>query len=174
MKGRICTVVHNILYLNKIGKSRSFSILDCTRTVSYTHLQIHRSDPDDLVGNVKYKITEYEKDGKVQKIALFCINLKRYYDTINDYSLILNHIVSYLYEQDIDALITSYQEEMDGRFRLLRSYSIPRHPRCEGKREYESVFLVSLGYNKGYDYLKNASEDLPDILKSLKEETRWM
>ncbi|MCC2847423.1 MULTISPECIES: HAD domain-containing protein [Clostridium] len=136
--------------------------------------QIHRSDPDDLVGNVKYKITEYEKDGKVQKIALFCINLKRYYDTINDYSLILNHIVSYLYEQDIDALITSYQEEMDGRCRLLRSYSIPRHPRCEGKREYESVFLVSLGYNKGYDYLKNASEDLPDILKSLKEETRWM
>ena len=31
MKGCICTVVHNILYLNKIGKSRSFSILDCTR-----------------------------------------------------------------------------------------------------------------------------------------------
>ncbi|MCR0262510.1 HAD domain-containing protein [[Clostridium] innocuum] len=136
--------------------------------------QIHRDDPDDMVGNVKYEITEYEKDGKLQKIALFCINLKRYYDTINDYSLILNHIVSYFYKQDIKVMIADYQKEMDGQCRLLQSYSIPRYPRCEGEREYGSVFLISLGYNSGYDYLKNAPESLPDMLRSLKEENRWM
>ncbi|MCR0336007.1 HAD domain-containing protein [[Clostridium] innocuum] len=128
-----------------------------------------------VIGKMNYKIIREEKDDdEPRQICLFSINLVRSYNLINDYITILTHAASYFYEQDIYAMITDHQKEMDGKCRLLKRYMLPGYLRCEEKRKYESVFLVSFGYHKGYDCLENIPEDISNTLKALKDENRWM